>query len=248
MLAKKTTEEIKILQEGGHLLAEIRDYLASQAKVGVTGLELDAIAEEMIKKADARPSFKGYQGFPNALCVSVNQTVVHGIPNKQAFVDGDLVGLDIGIEYRGLYTDTATTVAIGKVSSAAEKLLSVTKKSLDLAIAEVRPDNDISEIGRVIEKYVRPFGYGIVKDLAGHGVGHAVHEDPFIPNYYTGRKIAKMFSGMVIAIEPMLILGGTDKVYTGDDDWAINSHDDSLTAHFEHTIAVTDNGYLILTK
>lgn len=248
MLDKKTQEEIKILQEGGHLLAVIRDTLAQLAQVGVTGLELDQKAQELIKKAGGTPSFLAYQGFPNALCVSVNQTVVHGIPDQRPFQNGDLVGLDIGMKYKGLYTDTAVTVAIGEISTQAQKLLTVTKQALSLAIDQVKVDNNIGQIGKVIEKYVRPFGFGIVKDLAGHGVGRAVHEEPFVPNYDTGKKIAKMFAGMVIAIEPMIVLGGTDKVKTGEDTWAVNSADYSLTAHFEHTVAVTEDGPLILTS
>ncbi|MCB9802517.1 type I methionyl aminopeptidase [Candidatus Nomurabacteria bacterium] len=246
-LDKKTSEEIKILQEGGHILALIRDQLAQMATLGVTGLELDAQAQKMIKEAGGKPSFLGYHGFPNALCVSINETVVHGIPNKQAFQEGDLVGLDIGMEYKGLYTDTATTVAIGKVSEKIQKLLEVTKNSLALGIDQAQVGNDIAQIGQAIEKYVRPFGFGIVKDLAGHGVGRAVHEEPFVPNYNPGQKIAKIPSGLVIAIEPMLILGGSDEVLTGSDNWAVNAADGTQTAHFEHTIAITEDGPLILT-
>ena len=248
MFDKKTPAEIKILQQGGHILSGILDFLAKSVKVGVTGKELDKIAEERIIKAGGRPSFKGYHGFPGTLCVSVNQTVVHGIPDDRKFVAGDLVGLDIGMEYKGFYTDMATTVPVGKISDQAKQLLTVTKESLQVALAQVKPGLDVSEIGKAIEKYVRPFGFGIVKDLTGHGVGRAVHEDPFVPNYDCGHKIGKMFPGLVIAIEPMLTAGGSDKVKIAPDKWGINSADLSLTAHFEHTIAVTEKGYIVLTK
>lgn len=248
MLDKKTQVEIEILQEGGHILAGVLKHLADLAKVGVTGLELDEVAEDLILKAGARPSFKGYHGFPNALCVSVNQTVVHGIPNNQAFQNGDLVGLDIGMEYKGLFTDMATTVAIGEITVTSKKLLEVTQEALNIGIAQVRPGKDIADIGIAIEQYVKPFGFGIVRDLTGHGVGRAVHEDPFIPNFACGQKIGKMFPGLVIAIEPMLIAGSTYKVKIAKDNWAVNSADSSFTAHFEHTVAVTENGHLILTK
>jgi methionyl aminopeptidase len=246
MLDKKSDKEIAILREGGKILGQIRDQLAASAKVGVTGLELDAQATKLIQAAGGKPAFKGYQGFPNALCVSVNQTVVHGIPNDQPFAEGDLVGLDIGMEYKGFFTDTATTVAIGQVTPATQKLLDVTKKALEIGLSQVGPDGYIGDIGKAIEKYVKPFGFGIVRDLAGHGVGRAVHEDPVIPHYDPGQKLDKMFPGLVIAVEPMINLG-TAKVVVEDDNWGINSADNTMTAHFEHTVVVTEDGYEILT-
>lgn len=248
MFDKKTQAEIEILQAGGRILANVLQSISALVKVGVTGLELDRVATQMILQVGAKPSFKGYHGFPNALCVSVNQTVVHGIPNDQAFQDGDLVGLDIGMEYHGFFTDMATTVAVGEISATAQKLLAVTKEALNIGIAQVKPGVDISEIGIAIEKYVKPFGFGIVRDLTGHGVGRAVHEDPFIPNFACGQKIGKMFPGLVIAIEPMLTAGSTGKVKIAKDHWAVNSADLSQTAHFEHTVAVTETGHLVLTK
>jgi len=208
---------------------------------------LDAQAQKLIERAGGKASFKGYSGFPNALCVSVNQTVVHGIPNDQPFAEGDLVGLDIGMEYKGLFTDTATTVPVGKIDSAAQKLLDVTKKALEIGLSQVGPDGYIGDIGKAIEKYVKPFGFGIVQDLAGHGVGRAVHEDPVIPHYDSGQKLDKMFPGLVIAIEPMINLG-TYEVVIEDDNWGVNSADNTMTAHFEHTVVVTEDGYEILTQ
>jgi len=248
MWDKKTPAEIKVLASGGKILADILKQLTTLVKPGVTGLELDAKAEALIKAAQAEPAFRGYRGFPNAVCVSVNSTVVHGIPNNIPFKAGDIVSLDLGLKYQGLYTDAALTVSVGRVTKAADKLIKDTAKALDLALKQVKPGNDINELGRAIESYIKPFGYGIVRDLAGHGVGRAVHEDPWVPNFDYGRDIGKMYPGLVIAIEPMIILGGDSRVVTASDNWGIESFDRSLTAHFEHTVAVTDTGCLILTK
>ncbi len=247
MLDKKTAIEIDALREGGKILHEVLYAVAAKVQPGVSGLELNKFAEELIAKAGAKPSFKNYHGFPNSLCVSINQTVVHGIPNKMPLKEGDIVGLDLGIKYKGLYTDMALTVPVGKISKAAEKLLTVTKKSLEIALSQVGPDRGIEEIGQAIENFVKPHGYGIVKDLAGHGVGRAVHEDPFVPNYNVGHKLAKMFPGLVLAIEPMLVMGGDFRVVTADNGWNVDSHDGSLCAHFEHTVVVTEDGCEILT-
>lgn len=248
MLDKKTSEEIKILREGGKILSDVLRRTADKAKIGATGVELDEFAESEIIKAGGKPAFKNYQGFPNTLCVSVNQTVVHGIPNDLPFQEGDLVGLDIGMEYKGLYTDMATTVPVGKISKANQKLLDVTKKALEIGIAEVAPGKHIGDIGAAIEKYVKQFNYGIIRDLAGHGVGREVHEAPMVPNYDPKDNIAEMFTGMVIAIEPMLVLGGDHNIVTAENNWDILSRDNTMTAHFEHTIAVTDDGHMIITK
>ena len=248
MLDKKTKQEIKILREGGQILGSILRTVATSAKSGMTGIELDKKAEEMIIKAGGKPSFKGYQGFPKTLCISVNQTVVHGIPSDKPFEEGDLVGFDIGMEYKGMHTDTAMTVPIGKVSSEAEKLLKITKQSLEVGISQVKPGNFIGDIGKAIEKFIKPYGYGIVRDLAGHGVGRSIHEEPVVPNYNPKNKIAKMFEGMVIAIEPMIIVSGNHRVTTGPNKWDVNAVDNSLTAHFEHSVAVTKDGPLILTE
>jgi methionyl aminopeptidase len=183
MLDKKTALEINALREGGKILHDVLYAVAAKVQVGVSGAELNKIAEELIAQAGAKPSFKNYRGFPNSLCVSVNKTVVHGIPDKKPFQEGDVVGLDLGIKYKGFYTDMALTVPVGKISKAASQLLEVTKKSLEIAISQVGPGKGIEEIGKAIEKFVKPYGYGIVRDLAGHGVGRAIHEDPLVPNY-----------------------------------------------------------------
>lgn len=248
MLDRKNPSEIKVLQTGGHKLATVLHKVVDSVKPGATGLELDALAEKLILAAGGQPAFKGYNNFPNALCVSVNDTIVHGIPNNKPFKEGDTVGLDLGMRYKGLYTDMAVTVGVGRISAEAEKLLYATKKALDIAISQVKPGNYINDIGRAIEDFVKPYGYGIVRDLSGHGVGRDVHEEPTIPNFSTDRQIAQMFPGMVIAIEPMIIAGGSHRVLISDNRWDVKSHDESLTAHFEHTVAVTDKGALIITK
>ena len=248
MLDKKTPEEIKILREGGKKLGQILRQISEGVVVGNTGRQLNTLAEKLIKQAGAFPSFKNYQGFPAALCVSINDAVVHGIPTDEPFKEGDLVGIDLGIKYKGLYTDTAMTVGVGKISPAAEKLLFATKKSLDLAINQLKVGAYISDIGQTIEQFIKPYGYGIVRDLAGHGVGRQVHEDPSIPNFYVGRNSVKIFDGLVIAIEPMLIMGGNWKIKIKDNKWDVVSQDGSLTAHFEHSVAVTKDGPIILTE
>src|SRR3989339_635864 len=218
MLDKKTPEEIKILREGGKKLGQILRQISEGVVVGNTGRQLNTLAEKLIKQAGAFPSFKNYQGFPAALCVSINDAVVHGIPTDEPFKEGDLVGIDLGIKYKGLYTDTAITVGVGRISSAAEKLLFATKKSLDLAISQLKVGGYIYDIGR------------------------QVHENPSIPNYYIGRNSVKIFDGMVIAIEPMLIINNNWRIKIKNNKWDVVSQDGSLTAHFEHSVAITQDG------
>lgn len=248
MWDKKTPAEIAKLKAGGKILSEVLAEVASRVRPGITGFELNQLAEDLIKKAGGQPAFKNYRKYPFALCVSINQTVVHGLPNKEPFQEGDIVGLDLGLKYQGFYTDMAVTVPVGKISKAATQLLAVTQKSLEIGLSQLGPDKTLDEIGRAIEKYVKPFGYSMVRDLAGHGVGRAVHEDPLVPNYDTGHKMPKMFPGLVLAIEPMVLMGRDFRVYIDDDKWSVNSLDHSLAAHFEHTAVVTEDGYEILTK
>ncbi|MCX6779139.1 MAG: type I methionyl aminopeptidase [Candidatus Magasanikbacteria bacterium] len=252
----KTPEEIAQIKKGGRILGDILQELAKMVKPDITTADLEAKAEELIKQAGARPAFKYYRGgggpaYPTILCTSVNDEVVHtpAIPAKK-LEEGDIIGIDIGIEYpavNGYYTDTAVTMPVGKVSKEVLKLLEVTKKSLYLGIKEVKPGRRISDIGKAIEKYVSRFGYGIVRDLVGHGVGYAVHEEPRIPNYYDpSLEKIEIKEGMVLAIEPMINLG-TWRVVDGNDGFTIKTADGKKSAHFEHTVVVTKNGCEIVT-
>ncbi|XOU94525.1 MAG: type I methionyl aminopeptidase [Candidatus Kerfeldbacteria bacterium] len=243
----KTVAEIKIIEEGGKILAEILNLTISKLKIGMSTMELDAIAQTFFDKSPGVPSFKNYEGFPAATCISVNDGVVHGIPKKDKILkDGDIVGIDLGLKYKGLYTDMAKTVPVGKITKSNEKLLSVTKKSLELGISQARPGNKIGDIGFAVQNYAEKMGFSVVRTLVGHGVGHEVHEEPRVPNFGTKGQGGDILEGMVLAIEPMLNIGKYD-VETSSDQWTITTVDGSLSAHFEHTIAVTAKGAKVLT-
>lgn len=242
----KSNEEIAIMRAGGKIAARVLSELARSAVPGKTILELDAQAEEIIENAGAKPSFKGFHGYPAAICVSVNNEVVHGIPSKRILKEGDIVGIDVGVYYQGFHTDTAITIAIGKISSEAQKLIDVTKKSLDAAIKIIKPDIYLGDVQAEIQQIIEAAGYGVIRDLAGHGVGKNLQEAPSIPNY--GKKGTGIIlkEGMTLAIEPM-VSAGDWRVRVLDDGWTVVASDGSLSAHFEHTIAVTKNGGEILT-
>ncbi|MEA3399264.1 MAG: type I methionyl aminopeptidase [Patescibacteria group bacterium] len=244
----KTKEEIEILREGGKILASILKEVASKAKPGVTTKELDDYAYKLIKeKGD--PAFLGYKSrpkdepYPASLCTSINNGVVHCVPSNRTLKDGDIASLDLGLKYKDLYTDHAITVPVGNISKANQELLNVTREALMVGIQEARPGNTVGDIGYAIEKFVNK-RYGIVRVLSGHGVGKKVHEDPFIPNFGKKGKGEKLVSGMVVAIEPMLNIGGDDVVF---DNFDVRTKDGSLGAHFEHTILITENDPEILT-
>lgn len=252
----KTEEEIELIRRGGQILGGILQELAQMVKPGVTTGDLELRAGILIEKLGGRPSFKHYQSggdkpYPTILCTSIDDQVVHAPAFPVRILEeGSIIGIDIGMEYpakNGFFTDTAVTVPVGKISKEAGRLLEVTRRALYLGIKQVRPGHKISDIGRAIERYVSKFGFGIVRDLVGHGVGYAVHEEPRIPNYYD-RSLEKIEikEGMVLAIEPMINLG-TWKVIDGDDSFSIKTADGSLSAHFEHTVVVTKNGCEIVT-
>jgi methionyl aminopeptidase len=253
-LKLKTEEEIKILRAGGKRLAELLLLLTDNAKPGVSSAELDKIAYDFILKNGDKPAFLGYKGrhdkepYPASICVSVNDEVVHGEPTKnpRVFKEGDIVGLDAGIIHKGLYTDSAVTVGVGVISEEAKKLIEVTKKSLQKGIKAAKEGATTGDIGYAIEKYVKPFGYGIIRELAGHGVGYEVHEAPFVPNYGKKGSGIVLVPGLVIAIEPMLS-AGSEKIYLSNDGHTYKTVDKSLSTHFEHTIAITKNGTQVLT-
>lgn len=247
----KTKEEIEIIDEGGKILRDILHRAAAMAKPGISTLEINDFAEEEMVKAGGRPSFIGYGSRKNpflyGLCTSINDAVVHGVPSsKDILQEGDILGLDIGMEYKKLYTDTAITVAVGKVSDVAIKLMEVTKLSLDNALKQVKPGNTIGDIGHAIQSTVEGAGYSVVRDLVGHGVGYAVHEDPAVPCYGKPGKGIVLVEDMVLAIEPM-VCENKPQIFFDTDGWTIRTHDGGLAAHFEHTIAVTKTGVRILT-
>jgi methionyl aminopeptidase len=247
MITIKTQEEIKIIAEGGKILATVIKELEKMAKPGITTLELDRAAEALILSKGAKPAFKNYEGFPYSLCASVNENIVHGFPSKYVLKDGDLLKLDLGVLYKGFNTDMAITVAVGKVSFEAKRLLNVTKKSLRLGIKKAKLGNTIGDIGNTIQRFVEDQGFGIVRDLCGHGIGKSVHEDPKVPNFGKRQGGEKLVEGMVICVEPMVTMGDYN-LRRSDDRYGFATKDDSLSAHFEHTIAITKKGPRILTE
>lgn len=247
----KSRKEIEKIRAGGKILRRILQDTAKRVKAGVSTLELDQFAEREILKAGGKPSFKNYgesgNFFPGTLCTSVNDVVVHGVPSKKMILkEGDIVGLDIGMQYQGLFTDTAITVAVGKISRNTEKLLEVTKKALDAGIKAAQAGKRVGDISFAVQKIADAAGYGIVRDLVGHGVGYAVHEEPRVPNYGKAGTGPLLQPGMVLAIEPMFTLGGYRIVFE-DDGWTVTTYDGSLAAHFEHTVVITEKGAEILT-
>ncbi|MBP9695324.1 MAG: type I methionyl aminopeptidase [Candidatus Magasanikbacteria bacterium] len=262
----KKPEETKLIAEGGKLMGEILENLAKLLKPGVSAWEIDMEAERMIRAVGGIPAFKGYRGrksdppFPSTVCFSRNEELVHGIAAKDKIVkDGDIVTIDIGMQYpresgivnheSGFFTDTAVTVVLGKQSPEVLKLLEVTKEALEVGIRAAQPGATVASIGKAIEQYVKSQGkYGIVRDLVGHGVGHAVHEEPRVPNFYDkALENWVLEPGVVIAIEPMITLGSAE-VETADDGWTITPVDRSLNAHFEHTLIITKDGNEVVTR
>lgn len=248
MITIKTDREIELMREAGRITAQILDEMCRMASPGVTTWDLDAHAEKRCKELGVKPAFKGYSGFPGCVCISVNDEVVHGIPSKKRVLkDGDIVGLDFGVVKDGWYGDTARSVAVGRISPETEKLLTVTQDALMRGIAEAKPGNRVFDIGYAIQNYVEGFGFSVVREFVGHGIGRALHEDPQVPNYGPKGKGMVLKAGMVIAIEPMINAGKPD-VKVLQDGWTAVTLDKSLSAHFEHTIAITENGPRILTS
>ncbi len=250
----KTKEEIEILREGGKRLAEVLEKVRQKVAPGVSTYELDQYAYKLIKDLGDEPAFLNYKPegaripFPASLCVSVNSEVVHGIPKKDRILkEGDIVAIDLGLKHKGLFTDHAVSVAVGKISKEDQKLLDTTRQALEVGIFEARPGNKVGDIGYAIEQFVRPYGYGIVDVLSGHGVGKYIHEDPYIPNFGKKGTGAKLVPGMVIAIEPMLNIG-TKNVNLDKDGYTFHTNDGKKSAHFEHTILITEGEPEILTK
>ncbi len=246
MITLKSKREIELLKEAGHIVYLTHQYLRPYIKAGIKTKELDSLAENFIRSKGATPSFKGYEGFPSTLCISINDEVVHGFPSERVLQDGDIISIDIGACYRGYHGDSAWTYTVGRVSDEAKYLLEHTEKALYEGIKQAKVGNRIGDIGYAVEKYATEHNLGIVKELVGHGVGTNVHESPDVPNYGTKGTGPKIRDGMVIAIEPMLTLGSPN-IYIEDNDWTVKTEDSSLSAHFEHTIAITNEEVIILT-
>ncbi len=248
MITRRNEKEIELLRHAGKIVAMTHDYLKPFIKEGISTKKLDELAEKFILSQGATPSFKGYGGFPGSICTSINDVLVHGIPNeKHILKNGDIISVDIGANYKGYHGDSAWTYAVGEVSEEAKELMEVTEKSLYLGLEKVKPGNRISDISNAIQTFVEAHGYGVPRDYTGHGVGSSLHEDPIIPNYGIAGRGPKIVSGMVIAVEPMVTLGDYH-TRTLLDDWTVKTLDGKITAHYEHTVVVTDDGYEILTK
>jgi methionyl aminopeptidase len=254
MISIKTPEEIKILREGGKILASVLHTVGDYAKPDMATIELDEYAENLIRRAGGEPSFKNYKTnrdkypFPASLCVSINNEVVHGIPSGDIILkEGNIVSLDLGLKWKRLYTDATITIGVGKISPEAKKLLDVSKTALDKGIAAIRENARIGDIGFAIQSYAEKNGFNVVKKLVGHGVGYDVHEEPDVPNWGKKSEGLKLKQGMVLAIEPMVVVGDSD-IVLDKNNWTWKTRDGSLAAQFEHTIAVTQKGCEVLTK
>jgi len=243
----KSAAEIGKMREASMLVAEVLAELAAQVQPGVTTLELDVEAERLVRAAGAEPAFKGYRGYPCTLCASTNDEVIHGIPSKRSLVEGDIISLDMGVKLNGFFGDSAVTVPVGRISDDASALLRVTRESLDKGIGQVRPGGRVSDIGHAIQAHVEAGGFSVVREFVGHGIGASLHEEPQIANYGEPGRGPRLAEGMVLAIEPMVNLGRAAVQVLGDG-WTAVTRDGSLSAHFEHTVAVTKDGPLVLTQ
>lgn len=247
MIISKTPREIEIMRDAGKIVALTHQELEKYIQPGISTLELDAIAEKFIKKHNASPSFKGYNGFTGSVCASVNEELVHGIPGSRILKDGDIISLDIGAYYNGYHGDSAWTYPVGTIDEDTQKLLDVTEKSLYLGLEEAKPGERLSNISHAIQTYVESHGMSIVREYVGHGIGQDLHEDPQIPHYGPPNKGPRLRPGMVFCIEPM-VNAGSRYVRTLADNWTVVTVDGKMCAHFEHTVAITETGYEILTR
>ena len=246
MIIEKTPDQVEAMAAAGDIQARCLKMLEAKVRPGVTTAELDEAAERFIRSQGAEPSFKGYRGFPGSICASPNDMVVHGIPGSYELERGDVLSIDVGVTYEGWVADAAITLPVGPVDGTAEKLLATTRDALFEAIEQVRPGNHLSDISHAVQERVEADGFSVIKTLVGHGVGRDMHEDPQIPNFGEPGRGPELRPGMVFAIEPM-VNAGDDEVHMGDDGWAVYSDDGSLAAHFEFTVAVTEDGPRVLT-
>ncbi|WP_018131302.1 type I methionyl aminopeptidase [Effusibacillus pohliae] len=247
MIICKSKTELAIMREAGRIVALTHEELAKAIRPGITTRELDEIAEELIRKHGATPSFKGYHGYPASICASVNEELVHGIPGPRVLREGDIISIDIGAYYQGFHGDSAWTYPVGNISDEAARLLRVTEEALFKGIEQAREGNRLSDIGHAVQKHVEAAGFSVVRDYVGHGIGRQMHEDPQIPNYGPPNRGPRLKVGMTLAIEPMVNVGAYH-CKTLADNWTVVTADGSLAAHFEHTVAITENGPEILTR
>ena len=246
MIILKSKSEIEKMAMACHIVAEVLQELVRMVRPGLTTLELDAFAERSIRTRGGVPAFKGYRGFPNTLCVALNEQVVHGIPSKRRLQAGDIIGLDLGAKWEGYYGDAAVTVPVGQIPSDTECILTTAREALYMGIKEVSPGKHLSDISHAIQRYAETRGYSVVRAFVGHGIGTALHEEPQVPNFGPPGRGPRLKAGMVLAIEPMVNIGDAD-VEILDDGWTVVTADGQLSAHFEHTVAITDEGPQILT-
>lgn len=247
MISIKSPREIELLRIAGEITGSTHNYLKPFIKPGITTKELDRLAEDYIRGRGATPSFKGYDGFPGTICASINEEVVHGIPSNRKLKEGDIISIDIGACYKGYHGDSAWTYPVGKISEEKEYLLKHTEESLFQGLSVIKDGIKVGDIGYAVSKYAKEHKLSVVEELVGHGVGTNVHEEPDVPNYGKQNTGPVLKEGMVIAVEPMLNLG-TRHIYILDDDWTIITADDKPSAHFEHTVLITKDGYEILTR
>ena len=244
----KSVDEIAIMHEANQIVSETLTMLKGVVEPGITTWEMDKLAEELCCRRKGKPAFKGYRGFPGCLCVSVNEEVVHGIPSrKRKLRKGDIISIDFGVEFKGFFGDSAITLPVGKIKPEIARLLQVTEASLQKGIEQVESGNHIADISRAIQNHVEGHRFSIVRQFVGHGIGSALHEAPEIPNYFQGERSARLLPGMVLAIEPMVNMG-THKVKVLKDGWTVITADKKVSAHFEHSVAVTENGPIVLSR
>ena len=248
MIQLKSAREIEVMAQGGRILAASLELLRAETRAGRTTAELDALAEEFIRShAGATPAFKGLYGFPGSICASINSEIVHGIPSrKRVLHEGDIISLDVGVKYQGMFTDSATTVPVGEVSADTQRLLDVTERALEAGIAAATAENHVGDIGAAVQAVVESAGFSVVRELVGHGVGFAPHEELQVPNYGKPKRGKRLVPGLTIAIEPMVNAGAAG-TRTLPDRWTVVTADGSRSAHFEHTVAITEEGPRILT-
>ncbi len=248
MINIKTEKEIEIMKEGGKILGEIIKKLSEAVKPGITTNDLEELARELVLFYRVKSSFLGFDGYPNMLCTSINDEIVHGIPSERVLEEGDLLKIDMGVLHKGFHTDSATTLVVGgRGDNIKNKLIQTTREALEIGISKARTGNTLGDIGEAIQKHVEDRGFNVVRDLVGHGIGRELHEPPQVLNYGKAGQGEKLVAGMMIAIEPMVVTGKWG-IKNGKDGYAYVTKDGSLAAHFEHTIAITDSGPLILTK